>query len=166
MSQLSELLMQANEENPLTLRARSDRVGGALDFTTIGRYQSGRHPSRPDDKTLRLLAAAYSLSYQQVQRAAGIKVGAGPYEPPEEAARLTQQEQGLVSELIKALAANKGGTDDGTPGQKIEFGDLSPESPQDEINSSRNRVNRSQTVPNPQTPKRRSGTNAQRKRRS
>jgi hypothetical protein len=109
---LSELLSSANDREPLTYRERAKRIGDAMHFSTISRYQSGDHPDDPPERALRLLAAAYGLSYREVQQAAGVKVGAGPYQPPEEAARLTRQEQDAITHLIKVIAASKGGPDE------------------------------------------------------
>ena len=122
MSELSKLLQQADRRNPMTTRERAKRIDGRIHFATLAKYQAGTHPARPDETTLRALADAYDVPYAKIQRAAGVPVGAGPYQPPAEAARLTRREQEAITELIKAIAAGKGESDAGSSGQKIEYG--------------------------------------------
>ena len=123
MSKLSELLQATNDAwpgGPLPVRKRAEmsRKYGKLDFTTVAKYQRGAHPDHPDELTLKKLADAYRLPLSKVQEAAGVGVGAGPYTPPEEASRLTRRQQDAITELIMAIAADKGDTDVGDTGKK------------------------------------------------
>jgi hypothetical protein len=123
VSKLSELLQATNDAwpgGPLPVRKRAElsRKHGKLDFTTVAKYQRGAHPERPDELTLKKLAEAYRLPLSKLQEAAGVGVGAGPYQPPEEASRLTRRQQDAITELIMAIAADKGDTGVGDTEQK------------------------------------------------
>ena len=106
MSQLSELL-QANRGDATT-RQLSERINGRLHFATVAAYLRGTHPERPDEATLQALADAFRLPLHKVQQAAGVGVGAGQWEPPAEAARLTRRQQAAVTEILMAMVETRG----------------------------------------------------------
>lgn len=107
VSELSQLLREADSRGHLTTRERAKRIDGRLHWATIAKYQNGTHPDDPDLGTLRALAEAYGLAVAEVQRAAGVKPGAGQYVPPAEASRLTRREQEAISHLIKTMVREK-----------------------------------------------------------
>lgn len=150
MSELSRLLQAANDRNPMTLRQRAERIGNALNFAHLAKLQAGDH-GQPTEKTLHLLSVAYDIPYREIQRAAGVKVGAGPYEPPAEAARLSRREQDALTDLIKAIVTAKEAPA-GVPGQSIEFGDLSPDLIDDGSSEVQDRHSKAQTGGHPPKP--------------
>lgn len=111
MSELSELLQAAHRRNPMTLRQREAKADGGIQFGTIGAYLRGRHPSNPEESTLRALSKAFDVPLEQLQRAAGVKVGGHDWAPPPEVSRLTKRQQNALTELIMAMATG-GSSDD------------------------------------------------------
>lgn len=111
MSELSDLLRGAPNA-PSSTREASRRIDGRLHWATIAKYLRGDHPAHPDEATLQGLAEAYGLPLAKVQAAAGVPVGAGPYRPPAEAARLNRRQQAAITELIMAMTEAMGGQDD------------------------------------------------------
>lgn len=105
VSDLSDLLVRANDANPMTTRARAKRIDNRLHYGTIAAYQAGKHPSRPDAATLEFLAEAYDVPLRQVQEAAHVPVGGGSWSPPPEVSQLTRRQQDAISELIRAIAS-------------------------------------------------------------
>lgn len=111
MTALSDLLQRANDARRMSTRKRAERIDNRLHFATIADYQRGDHPVEPDESVLQALAEAYDLDLAEVQAAAAVQVGAGPWTPPPEVARLTERQQAAVTELILAIA--KGASDAG-----------------------------------------------------
>jgi transcriptional regulator with XRE-family HTH domain len=104
MSKLSELLKAADERHHMTLRDRQTKAGSGIQFGTIGKYLRGIHPDHPDEETLEALSRAFDLPLAKVQEAAGVPVGAGPWEPPPEVTRLSKRQQKALTELIRSMA--------------------------------------------------------------
>lgn len=125
MSALSELLQEENRLRPMSLRARAERIEGRLSFATLGDYQRGSHAENPDEATLQGLADAYDIPLAKLQEAAAVPVGAGPWQPPAEVARLSRRQQQALTNLIMAMVDREGGSDVGTakPGKKSPGGD-------------------------------------------
>ena len=112
VSALSRLLNEVNDLNPMSLRKRAARIGDRISYATIGDYQRGTHAERPDGATLLALAEAYDLDLADVQAAAGVGVGAGPWEPPAEVTQLSRRQQDAITELIMSMV-ERGGSSDG-----------------------------------------------------
>lgn len=104
MNALAKLLQDVNDVQPMSLRRRAAKVGNRISYATIGDYQNGRGAANPDEATLQALAEAYELQLEDVQRAASVHVGAGPWEAPAAVARLTARQQAAITELILAIA--------------------------------------------------------------
>lgn len=112
---MSELLQEANRRHPMSLRRRAAKIGDRISHATIGDYQRGQHAEHPDEVTLQALADAFDLEIADVQAAANVPVGAGPYQPPPEAARLSRRQQAAITELIMSMV-EQGGSDGRQPG--------------------------------------------------
>ena len=112
VSALSRLLNEVNDLNPMSLRKRAARIGDRISYATIGDYQRGTHAERPDGATLLALAEAYDLDLADVQAAAGVGVGAGPWEPPAEVTQLSRRQQDAITELIMSMVERGGSNED------------------------------------------------------
>ena len=115
MSELSELLKQAQDKDPMSARRRAERIDGRLHHATISAYLRGTHPDSPDEATLQALAEAFDLDLATVQAAAHVPVGVGPYVPPPESARLTRRQQAAITEIIMSMVESEGGQDGRQP---------------------------------------------------
>ena len=108
MTRLSETL---NAANSAALSARSiARAAQARGFTlnhdTAARYLRGDH-GRPDETTLRALAAVLSIPLQELRAAADLPAEEiEPYQPPAEASRLNRRQRRAVDEIIRAMLDN------------------------------------------------------------
>lgn len=106
MSALSELLRAAAARHGWSARevSRQARAAGfTMNHDTVARYMRDTH-ARPDEATLEALAAALSIPLGDLRRAADLPSEAtGPYDPPREAARLTQRQRHAIDELIRSM---------------------------------------------------------------
>ena len=104
VSAISELLQEANDRRPLSLRARAALIDNKISHATIGDYLRGKHASDPDEFTLQALSQAFGIPLRQLQEAAGVPVGGEEWVPPPEVTRLTRRQQAALTELIMAMA--------------------------------------------------------------
>lgn len=108
MSALSELLLQ---HLPAGWSARrvareAQKLGLTLKESTATAYFGSRHGANPSEPVLQALAEVLDIPIEEVRRAAGLPVGEHlPYEPPAEAARLSQRQRAAFDELIRAVVA-------------------------------------------------------------
>ena len=106
MTGLSTLLRTAADERALSARGvsrRAQELGFTLNHDTAARYLRGDH-GRPDEPTLRALAAVLDISLTDLRAAADLPRGQSePYRPPAEANRLTRRQRNAVDEMIRAM---------------------------------------------------------------
>lgn len=110
MSELSELLKQANREG-LSVQKITDLIRGAgheMGHDTVWRYMSGRHGRIVDDRYLQAFADVLPVRLTALRSAAAVPPDLGPYEPPVEANALDKAERKALDTLIRAIARGRG----------------------------------------------------------
>lgn len=109
MSALSELLTRANKEG-LSLQKITDQMrerGHDIGKDTVWKYMTGRH-STVTTAYLRAFVDVFpSLDLAALQRAAELPPELGEWQPPAEAAALTQRERDALEVLIRSMARRK-----------------------------------------------------------
>jgi len=104
---LSERLYARQIELGDTIRTivkRAQDAAHPLDRATVYKYLQGKGAARPPEHTIRGLAAGFELSEAEIRRLLDMPSGdAGPWQPPEEAARLSRDQRRALDTLIKAI---------------------------------------------------------------
>jgi hypothetical protein len=110
VSALSDALNAANDLG-WSAREISRRTGGKISHSVVADYLNGRGSAHPKEYVLAAFAEVFPrLTVQMLRELAGLPAGEKePYEPPEEAHRLTARQRRAVDELIRLLAERAGG---------------------------------------------------------
>lgn len=116
VSALTALLLGAKGDDSIDkIAARARAAGHPTDRATIAKYLSGTAAKTPTERVVLALAAGFGLSPQQIREAAGVPAGElGPWRPPAEAGRLSQEQRDALNMLIRAIV--RGGRSAGETG--------------------------------------------------
>jgi len=83
---------------------RATAAGHPIHPGTVAKYLKGEGAKEPPEHTIRALAAGFKVTEQEVRDNLGMPQGErGPWYPPEESARLNQDQRGALDLLIKAI---------------------------------------------------------------
>lgn len=108
MTQLSDALNRARKNRGSwslrTIERKMQDAGHDVSFSTIGVYLRGEH-GKPEERVLKAFAAVLpELSITELRQLAALPAGElGPWEPPAEAARLSQEQRDALNRLIKTI---------------------------------------------------------------
>lgn len=104
---LRDVIDRARAKQETASNSRLMRIareaGYSVSHTTLSAIMKGDYPSKPNRATMEALVYLTGLSFEDVQRAAGVQPGV-PYVPPEGAQYLTVKQREVVNGVIRALA--------------------------------------------------------------
>lgn len=111
MTALSDRLADAKGNDSIdAIAERAAAAGHKIDRATVWRYVAGTHAKNPPDSVLRALAAGFGLDVRDLRTLAGKPAGElGKWTPPDEAARLSQDQRRALDQLIKSIVREEGG---------------------------------------------------------
>lgn len=113
MTALSDRLADAKGNDSIdAIAERAAAAGHKIDRATVWRYVAGTHAKNPPDSVLRALAAGFGLDVRELRTLAGKPAGElGKWTPPDEAARLSQDQRRALDQLIKSIVREDVGQD-------------------------------------------------------
>lgn len=109
---LSDRLADAKGNDSIdAIAERAAAEGHKIDRATVWRYVAGQHAKNPPDSVLRALAAGLGLDVRELRALAGKPAGElGKWTPPDESARLSQEQRNALNQLIKSIVREEGGS--------------------------------------------------------
>lgn len=123
MTALSDRLADAKGNDSIdAIAERAAAAGHKIDRATVWRYIAGTHAKNPPDSVLRALAAGFGLDVRELRTLAGKPAGElGKWTPPDEAARLSQDQRRALDQLIKSIVREEVGNDERSAPTKKEL---------------------------------------------
>jgi len=104
---LSDRLWARKAELNLSIKTLAKQSRVPIHRATIYKYLNDEGAKEPPEHTVRGLAAAFELSEKEIRDLLGMPSGdGGPWQPPEESARLSRDQREALDRLIKTIVGS------------------------------------------------------------
>lgn len=90
-------------EGPLSTRQLESAAGGKVSRTVFQQIMAGEYDAKIGQRTINGLSDALQVPIPQVEQAAGAPPSFGPFQLPDEAARLTPAQRRAVKQVVDAM---------------------------------------------------------------